>query len=153
MHRRAGQSEEVSYLANRITVKNTGKSAARDCKAYIDLEESTQRVAWILPDKNSGFTIIINVEDKEFLDLCAIRETNEYRIIPPEQGYVFRDEVDYVTMLTSDQGVGELTLRITSSNAKPIERKVKLHNRVDHFPDQPGRIIEFLDENPQSFEP
>lgn len=43
MHRRAGQSEEVSYLANRITVKNTGKSAARDCKAYIDLEESTQR--------------------------------------------------------------------------------------------------------------
>jgi len=153
MHRRAGQSEEVSYLANRITVKNTGKSAARDCKAYIDLEESTQRVVWLLPDKNSGFTIIINAEDKEFVDLCAIRETNEYRIIPPEQGYVFEDEVNYVTMLTSDQGVVELTLRITSSNAKPIERKVKLHNRVDRFPDQPGRIVEFLDENPQSFEP
>ncbi|MGE5662637.1 MAG: hypothetical protein ACM3X1_10380 [Ignavibacteriales bacterium] len=55
-------------------------------------------------------------------------------------------------MLTSDQGIVELTLRITSSNAKPIERKVKLHNRVDHFPDQPGRIG-VLDENPQSFEP
>lgn len=150
---RPGQSDDVSYLANRITVKNTGKSAARDYKAYFDYEEYTQRVAWLLADKNSGFTIIINVKDREFVDLCAIREDNAFRIIPPEQGYVIEYEDDYATQVSSDEGMIELTLRITSSNAKPIEIKVKLHNRVDHFPDQYGRIVGFLDENPQPLQP
>ena len=43
MHRRAGQSK--FHIWQTESLKNTGKSAARDCKAYIDLEESTQRVA------------------------------------------------------------------------------------------------------------
>lgn len=142
-----------TYLANRITVRNVGKTAAKDCKAYIDYREQTQRVAWLLPDRNSGFTITLNVEDKEFVDFCAIRSDGRFRIIPPEQGYVNDYENEYAERLPPEAGEIELTLRITSSNARRVERALRLHPAIDHFPNQPGRIVEFPDETHQLHEP
>jgi hypothetical protein len=91
-----------------------------------------------------NFTIKLNVEDTEFVDLCAIRSDGRFRIIPPEQGYVNEYENEYAERLSPEAGEIQLTLRITSSNAQPVERTLRLHSVVDHFPDQCGRIIEFL---------
>ena len=144
MHSHDNERGHYSYLANRISVRNVGKSAAKDCKAYFDYREQTQRVAWLLPDRNSGFTIVLNVEDKEFVDLCAIRSDGRFRIIPPEQGYVNEYENEYAERLSPEVGEINLTLRITSSNAKPVTRTLRLHSTVNHFPDQHGRIVEFI---------
>ncbi|MGC1131828.1 MAG: hypothetical protein WA941_03310 [Nitrososphaeraceae archaeon] len=38
MHSHDNERGHYSYLANRITVRNVGKSAANDCKAYIGKE-------------------------------------------------------------------------------------------------------------------
>ena len=148
IHSHDNERGHYTYLANRITVRNVGKSAAKDCKAYFDYREQTQRVAWLLPDRNSGFTIILNVEDKEFVDLCAIRSDGRFRIIPPEQGYVNDYENEYTERLTPEAGEIDLTLRITSSNARPVKSTLRLHSTVDHFPNQPGRIVDFLNLNP-----
>ena len=144
MHSHDNERGHYTYLANRITVRNVGKSVANDCKAYIDYREQTQRVAWLLPDRNSGFTIKLNVEDKEFVDLCAIRSDGRFRIIPPEQGYLNKYENEYAERLSPEAGELQLTLRITSSNARSVERTLRLHSTVDHFADKRGRIVEFL---------
>ena len=74
--------DRAKYRANKITVKNTGRSATKDCKAYVGYNGKTRRVPWLLPDKNSGYTISLNVKDKEFVDFCAISEVDHTRIIP-----------------------------------------------------------------------
>jgi hypothetical protein len=81
---------------------------------------------------------------KEFVDLCPIRSDSAFRIIPPEQGYVNERENEYAERLLPNAGAVELTLRITSSNARPVERRVRLHANANHFPNQSGRIVEFL---------
>jgi hypothetical protein len=153
MHNHDNDRGHPTYLANRITVRNIGKTAAKDCKAYIDYQEQTQRVAWLLPDRNGGFTITLNVKDREFVDLCAIRDDGRFRIIPPEQGYVNDYENEYAERLTPTAGGAELTLRITSSNAKPVQRMLRLHSTVDHFPNQHGRIVEFIEDVDEPLQP
>ena len=39
--RRRGEYDRAKYRANRITVKNTGRSAAKDCKAYVGYNGKT----------------------------------------------------------------------------------------------------------------
>ena len=63
------------FYANRIRVRNIGRSAAKDCKVYVDYTENdVERTAWMVPNANSGYTVILNVEDREFVDLCAISD-------------------------------------------------------------------------------
>jgi hypothetical protein len=140
----SGEKGHVSYFANRISIRNTGRSAAKDCKAYIDYGKNTQRAAWLIPDKNSGYTTTLNVQDKEFVDLCAISIDNLVRIIPAEQGYVNEFETEYATRLPPSAGEIEITLRITSSNAKPTERCMRLYSKFENFSKEPGRIVEFI---------
>lgn len=135
----------VKYFANRVSVKNRGRSAAKDCKAYIDYEDNTQRTAWLLPDRNSGYTIILNINDREFVDLCAISGIDHVRIFPPERGYENEFDTEYASRLWPSAGEFDITLRISSSNAKSTERRVRLHNRFKPFPNDPGRIIEFIE--------
>lgn len=151
--RRRGEYDRAKYRANKITVKNTGRSAAKDCKAYVGYNGKTRRVPWLLPDKNSGYTISLNVKDKEFVDFCAISEVDHTRIIPAEQGYINDFEDEYAERLRPDAGELDLVIRISSSNAKPVERRVRLHANFNTFPNSPGRIVEFPQENHQLVEP
>jgi hypothetical protein len=115
----------VSFNANRIRVRNNGKSAAKDCKVYIHYTENdVEHGAWMIPAPNSGYTITLNVEDREFVDLCSISgDETQPRVIPLEHGYSGR--VDSCTRLP--QGDIDITVRIIS-NAKPIERHVRPHD-------------------------
>jgi hypothetical protein len=62
----------IDFNANRIRVRNKGKSAAKDCKVYVDYppdnterEADTERTAWMVPYANSGYTLTLNVNDRE----------------------------------------------------------------------------------------
>lgn len=132
-----------TYYANRIRVRNTGRSAAKDCKVYVEYHKTIlNRSGWMLPDRNSGYTVTLNVQDSEFVDLCAIREDGKQRILPLERGYT-EGAVDLCTTLPND--INELAVRVTSSNAEPTERKVRLYNVINHFPGYYGRIVEFIE--------
>jgi hypothetical protein len=135
----------VPFNANRIRVRNTGRSAAKDCKAFVVYTENDiERAAWMIPNINNGNTITSNVGDSEFVDLCAVSDDlNQPRVIPLENGYQGR--VDTCTRLRPAAGDIDITVRITSSNAAPMERRARLYTLPDHFPNQPGRIVEFLD--------
>lgn len=139
-----GEKGHLTYFANRISVRNTGRSSAKGCKAYIDYENDSQRVAWLLPDKNNYYTITLNVQDRGFVDLCAIGRENLIRIIPPEQGYANEYDTEYATRLPSISGKIDVILRISCSNAKPTERRIRLYDRFDIFPNNPGKIVEFI---------
>ncbi len=67
------------YVANRVIVENTGKSAARNCKGYIVTEEGKERVCWTVPKECPNATI--NAKDEERLDFCAFYEKG-----PPRHG-------------------------------------------------------------------
>lgn len=130
------------FHANRILVKNEGKTAAQNCKAYLHISETHyERTGWMLPDKNAGYMIILNVDDNEFLDLCAINNIGN-RIITNEHGFTI-GRVDSC-MSVGNQNI-DATIRITSSNAKECRRKIRIHNVSNHFPHEPFRIVEFLD--------
>lgn len=66
---------DVLYNANRIRVRNTGLSAAKDCKAFVEYNENDiERTAWMIPNVSNGNTITLNVGDREFVDLCAVSD-------------------------------------------------------------------------------
>jgi hypothetical protein len=140
----------IDYYANRIMVRNRGRSAAKDCKVYVDYpqgnrehEINTERTAWLVPYANSGYTLTLNVNDREFVDLCAISDdVNQPRVIPLEYGYT-QGRIDSCTPLPPVDM--DITVRVTSSNAKPTERSVRLHTAVDHFVNQHGKIVEFIE--------
>ena len=127
----------ISFNANRIRVRNTGKSAAKDCKVYVHYtEDDVERAAWMVSSANSGYTVTLNVDDREFVDLCAISDDlTQPRVIPLEHGYSGR--VDSCTRLPP--GDLDITVRVTS-NARPTERRVRLHTAVDHFPGLAGLL-------------
>ena len=132
----------VLFNANRFRVRNSGRSAAKDCKAYVHYNDNdVERTAWLISNTNGEHTVTLNVEDREFVDLCAISDdVNLPRVIPLERGYP--GSIDLCTRLPP--GARDIIVRITSSNARPTERRVRLHTGVDHFPEQHGRIVEFI---------
>ena len=96
----------------------------------------------MISNTTNEFTVTLNVEDRIFIDLCAISEDrNQPRVIPLERGYL--GSVDACTRLPPGDRI--ITVRITSSNASPTERVIRLHTNVNHFPQQPGRIVEFVE--------
>jgi hypothetical protein len=133
----------VLFNANRFRVRDSGRSAAKDCKAYIHYNDNdVERTAWLISNTNGEHTVTLNVEDREFVDLCAISDdVNLPRVIPLERGYP--GSIDLCTRLPP--GARDIIVRITSSNARPTERRVRLRTGVDHFPEQHGRIVEFID--------
>jgi hypothetical protein len=137
-------SIDILFYANRIRVRNRGRSAAKDCKVYVDYTKNDiERAAWMVSNASSGYTLTLNVEDREFIDLCAVSEDiNQPRVIPLEYGYS-RGRIYSCTTL--QPGDLDITVRVTSSNARSTERRVRLHNRFDHFPQQRGRIVEFIE--------
>jgi hypothetical protein len=98
----------------------------------------------MISNANSEYTVTLNVEDREFVDLSAISDdVIQPRLIPLEGGY--KGRTDSSTSLPPS--VLDISVRITSSNARPTERRVRLYTDIDHFPGQHGRIIEFIQRN------
>src|ERR671918_406341 len=92
------------------------------------------------------YTQTLNVRDRELVDLCCISDDGKIRIIPAEHGYDLMNRFDGYVHL--EQKWGDISVRITSSNAEPVERRLKLRTTIDHFSNQKGRIVEFLNHDP-----
>jgi hypothetical protein len=114
----------VTFIAHRIVVRNDGRTAAKDCKAYIRTSPtSIQRTAWVLPDNNRSYTVTLNVRDLEYVDLYAVSQDRRIRVIPLEYGYSKRT---ISSCSPVPQNVDRVTLRISSSNSRPTEREITL---------------------------
>jgi hypothetical protein len=132
----------VPFIANRIRVRNQGRSGAQGCKAYVEsVGDDIERTGWMLPDNDTGYTLTLNVDIPEYVDLCAISNDTKTRIITLERGY---REGTIESCMILPPGNYEITLRITSSNGRPAARKIRIHDTFTHFPEEIGRIVEFI---------
>jgi len=127
---------EWEYKANRIIVENTGRSAAKNCKGYIVVKNSKERICWTVPKERPNATI--NAKDKEKLDFCAFYVSGPHgsptvvgggtqppRIIAPtEEGW----PTDPFKCRPLD-GIEECEVLITADNADPVNRKVRFNIR------------------------
>lgn len=137
-----GDIKKVPFVANRIKVRNTGRSGAKDCKVYVEFSENDiERTAWMLPDNLTAYSLILNVNIPEYVDLCAISEYGMIRVITLEHGF---KEKKVGSCRILPQGNHEITVRVASSNAQPAARKIKLHDRKDYFPGEYNRFVEFI---------
>lgn len=100
----------ISYIVNRIIVRNLGKNAAENCKGSIMINGVDEKVCWYIPRER--YTITINAKDKEYLDVCAVlseyeRDRSQWlkeirdraSLIPDIEGYI--DKIEYVPTLES----------------------------------------------------
>jgi hypothetical protein len=120
------------YSVNKIIVENTGRSAAKNCKAWILIGTRKERVCWTIPKERPNATI--NVKDAERLDFCAYYKegpetylgSGEYvktpKIFPSDENELstFIDTAD----LKKLDGLINCIVLITSDNAEPIKAKV-----------------------------
>lgn len=136
-----GDDRTWEYMANRIIVANIGRSAAKNCKAYLAVGAARERVCWTVPRERPSATI--NTNDHERLDFCAFYvsgpETRMYRgqnetipriIAPTEDGWQNPWECRRL------DGIQECTVLVTADNTEPVERRVGF--------DIGGRRIEFI---------
>jgi hypothetical protein len=129
----------VNVFVNRVRVFNNGKTAALNCKAFLEVGNQLERVGWMLPSDISGYTITLNVKDREYIDLCARTQDNTRTYISNERGLpVFINQI--VDIPQPLEGV----LRVTSSNAKEAEKKIRIDPNL-HDPEDVGRIAQFID--------
>ncbi|HEU4824379.1 MAG TPA: hypothetical protein VFS97_13225 [Nitrososphaeraceae archaeon] len=80
----------VEFIATRIKVRNTGSTAAENCKASIIMGANEFRVGWMLPKED--LTVTINAHDSEYIDLCASSTGTDdqgrvRRLMTTERGY------------------------------------------------------------------
>ena len=117
----------VHFVAHRIVVRNRGKTAAENCKPYINISKNEiERAAWMLPDETKVYTVTLNVDDIEYVDLYAVTQDGLRCVIPTEVGYS-KGRIAHCRLVV--QGFEEIPLRITSSNAKPADKKIRIHGR------------------------
>jgi len=122
------------YVANRIIVENTGKSAARNCKGYIVTEEGKERVCWTVPKERPNATI--NAKDEERLDFCAFFENGPARHGPIVVGKE-QEKVPIIIAPTEEgwpqnpsdcrrlDGLEKCKVLITADNAEPVDANIR----------------------------
>lgn len=121
-----------TYRANRIVIENAGRSAAKNCKGWIVINGTKERVAWTVQKERPNATI--NASDSERLDFCAYfvsgpspfartrasaLEPIPARVSPTEEGWMgdpFRNRD--VTELA------QCKVLITCDNAGPVNAAV-----------------------------
>jgi hypothetical protein len=116
-------SPQIIYKCIRIIIENVGKTAAKDCKAYIVTSNGKERICWTVPTERTEAKI--NVNDNERLDFCAfpivttdnVTWDNKKIIIPHENGW----NNSWVA------GLFECKVLVTSENAEPIEANIKIN--------------------------
>lgn len=125
------------YVANRIIVKNIGRSAAKNCKGWIVSGESKERVHWMVPPKER-VDATINVKDDERLDFCAYykKGPKEYppafekspktvsKIIVSDENGFPTDSIDSAWIKSIKKVPFECRLLVTSENAEAKETKI-----------------------------
>lgn len=127
------------YKACRILIENNGRSAAQNCKAYIVVKNSKERVCWMVPTERPKATI--NKDDIEELDFCAFLR-GERVFFPEHLGgnpptllpeAIFPNESkwpDPAKAIEFEYGlltnIVECKVLITASNAKSVSMKVKI---------------------------
>jgi hypothetical protein len=132
----------VPFIANRIRVRNKGRKAAQSCKAYVESTgNDIERTGWMLPDNDNEYTLPLNVDIPAYVDLCAISNDAKTRVITHERGYM---EGRVESCSTLPPGDCEITLKVTSSNGRPATRRIRIHDTYTHFPEEIGRIVEFI---------
>lgn len=132
----------ILFFANRVQVTNTGRTGAKDCKVYVDFgENDVERSGWMLPDDNAAYSLTLNVDVIEYVDLCGISADGLTRVLTLEYGYR-RGTVKSCRILSP--GIRDVTVRVTSSNAQPTAKMVRLYTTIDHFPNEHGRIVEVI---------
>lgn len=128
------------YRANRIIVENGGRSAAKNCKGYIVVEEGKERVCWTVSKERPNATI--NVSDDERLDFCAFYESG-----PPMETITYNNQeghkekqitISKLIAPTEEKWgspwecrdldkINECKVLITSDNAEPVEATIKFN--------------------------
>jgi hypothetical protein len=136
------EGNKIPFFVNRIAVSNSGKSVAKDCQIYIEFAQNNiKQVAWALTNCDTSLSITIDVEAPRQADLCAITQDGYFRRVVKEHG-LKECTVDETVPLPGQQDVPAV-IKIISSNAKPMERKIIFH--ANFIPDEnnPGKIVEF----------
>jgi hypothetical protein len=136
------EGNKIPFFVNRIAVSNSGKSVAKDCQIYIEFAQNNiKQVAWALTNCDTSLSITIDVEVPRQADLCAITQDGYFRRVVKEHG-LKECTVDETVPLPGQQDVPAV-IKIISSNAKPMERKIIFH--ANFIPDEnnPGKIVEF----------
>jgi hypothetical protein len=120
-HLKDTNGKRIAYHSNRVKVVNNGKTSARECKAFLLSDNNMERIAWLIPYKDAGYTNNLNAHDKEYVDVCAVSDDKSKRIATTERGY--GEEEKDARSLSSD--TNSIKLKISASNAAPAE--VELH--------------------------
>lgn len=143
--------EEDLYTINRIVVRNIGRTAAKDCKIYLQYQLSAfpglQRLAWLTSDKNSVYTTItLNVQDEEYADFCAVSKDGKTILFPPDSGFNASEGIGSCVSvpLSKYEGV-EFTIMITSSNATLHRRDFKIVRPSEPFLGRSSVIVRATD--------
>src|SRR4029450_2989030 len=137
-----GEEHKEIFYSNRLIVINRGKSPAEDCKAYLLTEmgeKFTLKVAWVFPTNRESYTTTLNVNDEEFIDLCAMNYSGSKRLLSTERGYVIDSSHGYLP-----PGTFSGTVRITSKNTQAITREVQIYNQFGELKDDNSRLAAFI---------
>ena len=126
--------QKWEYVANRVIVENTGRSAARNCKGYIVTEEGKERVCWTVLKERPNATI--NAKDEERLDFCAF-----YKRGPIHNGRVIGKEQEVPRIIAPTEegwppkplncrqlnGIETCEVLVTADNAEPVDAKIRFN--------------------------
>jgi hypothetical protein len=82
------------YTVNRVTIRNSGRSAAENCKGILKIGGKEEKICWQVPTER--YTMTINVDSIEYLDVCAVLERNPEEVFADLKMFVskFGDEKD-----------------------------------------------------------
>jgi hypothetical protein len=136
------EGNKIPFFVNRIAVSNSGKSAAKDCQIHIEFPQNKiKKLAWVLPNHDTSLSITLDVSDLRHVDLCAVTRDGYWRRFVNEHG-LKEDTIDETSPFPGPQDI-PAEIRIISSNAKPMERKIIF--QANFMPDEnnPGRIVDF----------
>ena len=124
-----------TYSVNRIVVENIGRSAAKNCKGWIVIGESKERVCWTIPTERPNATI--NVKDEERLDFCAYYKKGPKTYEAITKGGIqknvpqrFASDESTIQFDIGDPRIKSLDdqeqceVLITSDNAEPVKAEV-----------------------------
>lgn len=135
--RRFHLGEEITgrwgYDSNRILVENTGRRAAKNCKGYIVIKNSKERVCWTVPKERPNATI--NAMDEEKLDFCAFLKDGPHggpigagdglkppRIISPTEECWPNNPTKCRPLMK----IEECEVLVTADNAEPVRAGIRI---------------------------
>jgi hypothetical protein len=136
------EGNKIPFFINRIAVSNSGKSVAKDCQIYIEFPQNKiKQLAWVLPTHDTSLSITLDVSALQHVDLCAVTQDGYFRRVVNEPG-LKEGTIDETSPFPGPQDMPAV-IRIISSNAKPMERKIIFHSNFMPDENNPGRIVEF----------